>query len=64
MSFEQASDQIKMRAGLDPSDFEDLEIQHLLGVMNEEKHGLYGSEEDEDEMDEDQDEDDQEWVSS
>lgn len=41
-----------MRAGIDPMDFEDIEIQQLLGVMNEEKRGLYGSETDEDEMDE------------
>ena len=50
-TFDIAEEQIIMRAGIDPMDFEDIEIQQLLGVMNEEKRGLYGSETDEDEMD-------------
>ncbi len=51
-TFDIAEEHIIMRAGIDPMDFEDIEIQYLLGVMNEEKRGLYGSETDEDEMDE------------
>lgn len=35
-----------MKAGLDDDDFDDQEIQQLLGVYDEVKHGLYGSEDD------------------
>lgn len=32
------------RAGIDPEDFEDQSVQEQLGVFNEVKKGLYGSE--------------------
>lgn len=32
------------RAGLDPADFNDKDIQETLGVFDEVKQGLYGSE--------------------
>jgi hypothetical protein len=35
---------VKKRAGIDPEDFEDREVQTLLGVYDEVRHGLYGSE--------------------
>jgi len=43
-----------MRAGLDEEDFNDLEIQELLGVYDEVKCGLYGSEDDSDSLLKDQ----------
>ncbi len=33
-----------MRVGIDPRDFDDLEIQQKLGVLDEVKHELDGSE--------------------
>ena len=35
-----------MRAGLDLTDFDDKDIQECLGVYDEVKKGLYGSEDD------------------
>ncbi len=43
-SIEAESLLIKKRAGVDPEDFEDKDIQQILGVFDEFKKGLYGSE--------------------
>lgn len=46
-------DLVKLRAGIDPADFEDQEVQQIIGVYNEEKNGLYGSESEEESQEED-----------
>ena len=43
-SVEEAEKVVKLRAGLHPGDFDDKDLQHTIGVLNEEKKGLYGSE--------------------
>ena len=37
-------DAITTKAGLDPDDFDDKSVQDCIGVHNEERQGLYGSE--------------------
>lgn len=43
---EEARTIVMERAGLDPNDFNDLPIQQLIGVFDEVKATLYGSESD------------------
>jgi hypothetical protein len=40
---EEAEELIKLRAGIDPRDFEDKDVQEILGVPDEVKQGLYSS---------------------
>ncbi len=48
---------LKARAGIDEEDFNDLEIQDLLGVYDEVRNGLYGSEDDSESLLKDQPDD-------